>query len=65
MFFLSESWALTKCDRQRIDAFEMRAYSRVLQSVDLSLTARRTNEWVLGMTGTGMGLRRQMALRKL
>ena len=39
-----ESWALTKTDRKRIDAFEMWSYRRLLR---VSWKDKRTNKWVL------------------
>ena len=58
----SESWAPTKTEQERIDAFEMWAYRRVLR---VPWTAMRTNRWILDTIGTELILRKQMAIRKM
>ena len=40
----SESWIIKKADRQRIDAFELRCWRRLLR---VPWTARRTNLFIL------------------
>ena len=40
----AETWTLRKSERQRIDAFEMWCWRRVLR---ISWTARKTNKWVV------------------
>ena len=58
----AESWALTKSDQKRVDAFEMWAYRRVLR---VPWTARKTNRWVLDSIKSEKMLRKQLAARKL
>ena len=57
-----ESWAMTKADQGKVDAFEMWAYRRVLR---VSWTAMKTNKWVLDKIGKSLVLRSQMMERKL
>ena len=57
-----ESWAMTKADQGKVDAFEMWAYRRVLR---VSWTAMKTNKWVLDKIGNSLVLRSQMMERKL
>ena len=58
----SESWALTKNDRKRIDAFEMWCYRRLLR---VSWKDRRTNNWVLERIGSELTIRNTIRDRKL
>ena len=58
----SESWATTKNDEKRIDAFEMWAYRRVLR---VSWRERKTNQEILEMIGSNMMLRKSIAIRKM
>ena len=58
----SESWAMTKNDGKRIDAFEMWCYRRLLR---VSWKDKRTNEWVLSKVGCELMLRRTIDSRKL
>jgi hypothetical protein len=57
-----ESWALTKNDRKRIDAFEMWCYRRLLR---VSWQEKRTNNWVLEKIGSDMVLQKNIRERKL
>ena len=54
----SESWAMTKNDRKRVDAFEMWCYRRLLR---VSWKDKRTNDYVT----SGILVERMAALRKL
>ena len=56
-----ESWAMTKADQGKVDAFEMWAYRRVLR---VSWTAMKT-KWVLDKIGNSLVLRSQMMERRL
>ena len=58
----SESWAMTKNDRKRVDAFEMWSYRRLL---GVSWRDKKSNNWVLDKIGTGLTLRRDINSRKL
>lgn len=58
----SETWAMTKRDEKRVDAFEMWVYRRILR---VPWTDRRTNRWVLDKLDTEMLLRKSIARRKL
>ena len=57
-----ESWVTSKSDRERIDAFELWAYRRILR---VPWTAKKTNRWVLDTIGSDLVLRKQMAQRKM
>ena len=57
-----ESWAMTKNNRKRIDAFEVWCYRRLLR---VSWTDKRTNNWVLGKIGTDLTIRKSILERKL
>ena len=57
-----ESWAMTKNDRKRVDAFEMWCYRRLLQ---VSWQDRKTNVWILNKIGTDLTIRRGIMERKL
>ena len=57
-----ESWAITKADQGKVDAFEMWAYRRVLM---VSWTTMKTNKWVLDKIGNSLVLRSQRMERKL
>ena len=56
-----ESWAMTKNDRKRVDAFEMWCYRRLLQT---TWKDKRTNTWILERIGTDLHLRRGIMKRK-
>jgi len=43
-----ESWTLRKNEETRLDAFEMKGLRRMLR---VSLTAKKTNEWILNKAG--------------
>ena len=58
----SESWAMTKNDRKRVDAFEMWCYRRLLT---VSWKDKRTNDWVLRKVGCELMLRKTRDTRKL
>ena len=58
----SESWAMTKNDRKRVDAFEMWCYRRLLR---VSWREKRSNHWVLEKVRTKLTLRRDINIRKL
>ena len=58
----SESWAMTKNDRKRVDAFEMWCYGRLLR---VSWKDKRTNDWVLSKVGCELMLRKTIDSRKL
>ena len=58
----SESWAMTKNDRKRVDAFELWCYRRLLH---VSWKDKKTNEWVLDKIGTDLTIRRGIMERKL
>ena len=58
----SESWTMQKADEQRVDAFEMWCYRRVLR---IPWTARKTNAWVLYKIGNSLMLREMVRMRKL
>jgi len=58
----SESWAMTKNDRKRVDAFEMWCYRRLLR---VSWVDKRTNNWILETIGTQLMLRSSIDSRKL
>ena len=58
----SESWAMTKNDRKRVDAFEMWCYWRLLH---VSWKDKKTNVWVLDKIGTDLTIRRGIMERKL
>ena len=56
-----ESWAMTKIDRKRVDAFEMWCYRRLLQT---TWKDKRTNTWILKRIGTDLHLRSGIIKRK-
>ena len=58
----SESWAMKKNDRKRVDAFEMWCYTRLLR---VSWKDKKTNVWVLEKIGTDLTMRRGIMERKL
>ena len=58
----SESWAMTKSNRKRIDAFEMWCYMRLLR---VSWQDKRTNNWVLEKIGSELVLQKSIRERKL
>ena len=56
-----ESWAMTKNDKKRVDAFEMWCYRRLLQT---TWKDKRTNTWILERIGTDLHLRSGIMKRK-
>ena len=52
-----ESWTVKKAERQRIDAFELRCWRRLLR---VPWTARRSNQPILKETSPGCSLERLM-----
>ena len=58
----SESWAMTKNDRKRVDAFEMWCYRRLL---GVSWMEKRSNNWVLEKVGVELTVRGSINGRKL
>ena len=58
----SESWAMTKNDRQRVDAFERWCNGRLFQ---MSWKDKNTNVWVLEKIGTDLPIKRGIMERKL
>ena len=57
-----ESWTVKKAERQRIDAFELWCWRRLLR---VPLTARRSNQFILGKIGPGYSLKGLMLKLKL
>ena len=57
-----ESWAITKNDRKRIDAFELWCYKRLL---GVSWKDKKTTEWVLEEIVSDLMLRNNIESRKL
>ena len=57
-----ESWALTKNDNKRIEAFELWCYRRLFR---VSWKDKRTNKWVLEKIGSPIILRDTIRKRKL
>jgi len=57
-----DSWTLRKNEEARLDDFEMKALRQILQ---VSLTAKKTNEWVLNKTGVKRELLDTVKARKL
>ena len=57
-----ESWAVKKAECQRIDAFELWCWRRLLR---VPWTARRSNQSILKETGPGISLERMMLKLKL
>jgi len=57
-----ESWTLRKNEETRLDAFEMKGLRRILR---VSLTANKTNEWVLNKAGVKRELLDTVKERKL
>jgi hypothetical protein len=57
-----ESWAMTKNDRKRVDAFEMWCYRRLLQ---VTWKDRKTNSWILEKIGADLTIRSGIMERKL
>ena len=57
-----ESWTIKKAEHQRIDAFELRCWRRVLR---VPWTARRSNQFILKEIGPGCSLEGMMLKRKL
>ena len=57
-----ESWAMTKNDKKRVDAFEVWCYRRLLR---ISWTDKKTNIWVLNKIGTDLTIRKTILERKL
>ena len=52
-----ESWTVKKAERQRIDAFELWCWRRLLTA---SWTARRSNQSILKAISTGISLEEMM-----
>ena len=57
-----ESWTMKKAERQRIDAFELWCWRRLLR---VSWTARRSNQSILKEISPGYSLEGPMLKRKL
>ena len=57
-----ESWTIKKAERQRIDAFELRCWRRLLR---VPWTARRSNQYILKETSPGYSLEGLMLRLKL
>ena len=57
-----ESWTIKKAERQRIDAFELWCWRRLLR---VPWTARRSNESILKEISPGISLERMMLKLKL
>ena len=57
-----ESWTVKKAERQRIDAFEVWCWRRLLR---VPWTARRSNKSILKEIGPGISLERMMLKLKL
>ena len=57
-----ESWTVKKAEHQRIDAFELRCWRRLLQ---VPWTARRSNQSILKETSPGCSLEGLMLRLKL
>ena len=57
-----ESWTVKKAERQRIDAFELWCWRRLLR---VSWTARRSNQSVLQEISPGISLEGRMLKLKL
>ena len=57
-----ESWSIKKADRQRIDAFELWCWRRLLR---VPWTARRPNKPILKEINTGITLEGMMLKLKL
>ena len=57
-----ESWTVKKAERQRIDAFELWCWRRLLR---VPWTARRSNQSILKETGPGCSLEEMMLKLKL
>ena len=57
-----ESWTVKKAERQRIDAFEMWCWRRLLR---VPWTARRSNQSILKEISPGISLERMMLKLKL
>ena len=57
-----ESWTIKKAERQRIDAFELRCWRRLLR---VPWTARRSNQSILKVLGPGCSLEGLMLKLKL
>jgi len=57
-----ESWTLRKNEETRLDVFEMKGLRKILQ---VSWTAKKTNEWVLNKAGVKTELLDTVKARKL
>ena len=57
-----ESWTIKKAESQRIDAFELRCWRRLLR---VSWTARRSNQSILKEISPGISLEGMMLKLKL
>ena len=59
---MDESWTVKKAERQRIDAFELWCWTRLLR---VPWTARRSNQSILKEISPGMSLEGMMLKLKL
>jgi len=57
-----ESWTLRKNEKTCLDAFEMKGLKKILR---VSLTAKKTNEWILNKAGVKRELLYTIKARKL
>jgi len=57
-----ESWTLRKNEETRLEAFEMKGLRKIMR---VSLTAKKTNEWVLNKAGVKRELSDTVKARKL
>ncbi len=57
-----ESWAMSKNDKRKIDAFEIWCYRRLLR---VSWKDKRTNIWILDKIGSDLTIRKSILERKL
>ena len=62
VMFRCESWTIKKAEHQRIDAFELRCWRRLLR---VPWTARRSNQTILKEISPGCSLERMMLKLKL
>ena len=62
VMYRCESWTVKKAERQRIDAFELLCWRRLLR---VPWTARRSNQSILKEINAGISLERMMLKLKL
>ena len=62
VMFGCESWTLRKNEETRLEAFEMKGLRKILR---VSLTAKKTNEWVLNQAGVKRELLDTVKAREL